>query len=85
MKASEIMQSEEYEQGIQWQVQTIEHVINEGVSEGDYSDVNWQVDKPIATEVLAALYSDGWQGQLQERHGSSVRLTIHVADSVMSC
>ncbi|MFD1428681.1 hypothetical protein [Lacticaseibacillus mingshuiensis] len=84
MKASEIIDSEEYTAGVKWQVESIEHVIDEGVSEGDYGDVMWRVDKPIAIQVLAALYDDGWQGQLQERHGDSVMLIVHVADSMMA-
>jgi hypothetical protein len=83
VKASKVKDSEEFEQGIRWQIDTLEHVIDEGVSEGDYRDITWQIDRPIVTDVMAALYDDGWQTEVTQRRGNSVNIMVHVADSVM--
>ncbi len=85
MKASEIRHSDEYAQGVIWEVDTIEHVIRMNASEGDYDDVYWQVDQPVVTDVLSALYKDGWQAEIVHRPTVSATIVVHVAYSVMSC
>ena len=84
MKANEIKDSEEFVAGIKWQVESIEHVIDMNISEGDYSDVYWQVDKPIALQVLAGLYDDRWHAEVVHRPTVSTTIVVKVADSMMT-